>query len=547
MKKFSFFSVMVALTFMFGACNKSVQDQIEDEGLAIGTKALFSVGSADFYEFGMISAQEFAKLSDPFNNGELFLLKEGNSIIRLWRQDNGNGLVYIEFANVMTYLNGLDGTVENPQVNFSVRYKGSNNVAFTFYLPASDNQIFALGDKGTKYPTAIENPNLKSDFVALTKLNENNTKLQAMGDVTQVRLLGKGFTYDLKKSVIVRLTWKGGIGKVWEQKITDGDLFNCFFWTAGTEGDYEGADADYYQGCEVGFDGLNWGKFYEFYDVDACQVHNNGLDCQKHWCHVLGDENNRVGFGDYFIYDNFVDLFVDGVLYIEPHFGVCDAPPPPPITPFRVRFMLNNSVSGTLVKDNPATIDGDLQYADEIDFTGTPGDCKYFVWSLTRQQPIVGFDFTQPIEENIVLWQMEVDKPAADLTALQAAISAAEAVCYKGLGEAYLMLNDGSCDQAAVNTLVQEILTAIDGEDWCDHDPFDDGSDNCATQGANISVKFTFKGVTVIDRVETQSGNPKKQGDYYYHFTITPLKGDTNWCITKITYGSSNGTVVWEK
>ena len=139
MKKLGFFSVIVALTFMFGACNKGVPDQIFDEELGVNLKKAVETGfNGGLYTYGNITPPTYNSYgSDRFNNGEVWDLvfdpgkAKGNKfvpqppakndapgLVRIWRLENGNGPCYITFYS---------GISEYKCYNLAVRYAGGNN------------------------------------------------------------------------------------------------------------------------------------------------------------------------------------------------------------------------------------------------------------------------------------------------------------------------------------------------------------------------------------------------------------------------------------
>jgi len=182
MKKLSFFSVIVALTFMFGACNKSVSDQIEDEGLTVGTKSFVWADSptkgykAYLYSYGQVTASDFAHFESggtQFNNGTDFPVPGTNGSITLSRYDNGNGPVYIHFSpDALKLLK--DG--EDCDYSIGVRFKGSLNAVWTFNI--FNSVMYCIAD----------------DLIAKAKGQKQGMGIlidgKTMGAVTQIRFGG---------------------------------------------------------------------------------------------------------------------------------------------------------------------------------------------------------------------------------------------------------------------------------------------------------------------------------------------------------------------
>ena len=183
----------MALAFLFSACNKDAApaEAIGGDDVAVGVKAYGEV-KAPYYMYGWISAQTFAKFDNPFNNGEKYLLKDGDSYILLVREKAGNGPVTIKFENAWALFE--DYVDDSKELNIAVRYEGTNNVGFTFVLPACDNKTFILGgyekDPGNGL---LFNSDLRPSATGEAVLNGNKTKEQLMGDVTQVRINASDF------------------------------------------------------------------------------------------------------------------------------------------------------------------------------------------------------------------------------------------------------------------------------------------------------------------------------------------------------------------
>jgi len=137
MKKLSFFSVIVALTFMFSACNKNAPDQNDDGGVDL-KKAVETGFDGKLYTYGNITPPTYNSYgSDRFNNGEAWdltfdlgkghgqkyeiqppALGKNQGLVRVWRLGNGNGPCFITFYK---------GISDYKCYNLAVRYAGGNN------------------------------------------------------------------------------------------------------------------------------------------------------------------------------------------------------------------------------------------------------------------------------------------------------------------------------------------------------------------------------------------------------------------------------------
>jgi len=179
MKKFSFFSVIVALTFMFSACNKSVSDQIADEGTMVGVKqfvwtcngtlveddAVYCIGGKrQLYTYSQVTASDFAHFMSSGtqfnNNNDKPFPVYGLEGAILHGTGNGNSWVYINFNGVDYESLNLEGT--NCTFSIGVRFKGSVNAVYTFNL----EECIGAGD---------------------IKLLD-----RGMGTITQIRFMGDG-------------------------------------------------------------------------------------------------------------------------------------------------------------------------------------------------------------------------------------------------------------------------------------------------------------------------------------------------------------------
>ena len=194
MKKFSFFSVMVALTFMFSACNKSVSDQINDEGTAVGVKTTFvwakNPAQPVLYSYGKVDASVFAHFTSggtQFNNEWMYPVPgsevNGKATMYLFRDknDKGNGWVKIVFLP-----NAKDLAGEDCDYNIGVRFKGSLNAVWTFTINTC-----------VDYCADLDNLQPKEDAIVIGEVPYVGILIdgQSMGPVTQIRFGGADAFY----------------------------------------------------------------------------------------------------------------------------------------------------------------------------------------------------------------------------------------------------------------------------------------------------------------------------------------------------------------
>jgi len=120
-KKLSFVSFFVALAVMFSACEKEGVSSAEEANEVVSVVKNAGDGGV-LYTVEPINPNVFAKFSEPFNNGSIAVTDWAT----ITREDNGNGPVFIQFADELPA-----GKLQVP-----VRYKESNNAIWVFSTPA---------------------------------------------------------------------------------------------------------------------------------------------------------------------------------------------------------------------------------------------------------------------------------------------------------------------------------------------------------------------------------------------------------------------------
>ena len=142
MTKIKFFSVVVALAFVFGACNKDATDQIVNED-PVSTSGVKKFVWADpdqtqvLYSYGQVSASVFAHFPSggtQFNNEKMYAPPRTQGVF-LTRdpKDSGNGWVRILFTEDALKMVEAGYDCE---YSIGVRFKGSLNAVWSFNIRA---------------------------------------------------------------------------------------------------------------------------------------------------------------------------------------------------------------------------------------------------------------------------------------------------------------------------------------------------------------------------------------------------------------------------
>ena len=161
MKNVKIFSVAVALTFAFSACNRDLPN---DDGLDMSSKLAVATGFVgELYQYGNITPPTYNSFgSNRFNNGEAWDL---NKTVRIWRpkdnpagNGNGNGPCFI------TFYKGVSD--ESSCYGLAVRYAGGNNGNSGNGASGSGSTNLAWNFNTIEIDSYIDDPNA---FVADTK------------------------------------------------------------------------------------------------------------------------------------------------------------------------------------------------------------------------------------------------------------------------------------------------------------------------------------------------------------------------------------------
>ena len=331
MKKFSLFSVIVALAFLFGACNKDVPDQMvnEDPGVSGAKKWVFwcdggitvsekysETCAAEYYTFGKITASDFAHFESggtQFNNNNSAKFPiPGLPGAYLRGTGNGNSTVWVNFDGVdLDDTDLFDGSACT--YSFGVRFKGSVNAVFEFNLEAMAGAgEVKLEDAGMGTISQIRfgsEPIIeckpKIDGVKVILYKEVDGGLVAYynetisgGMILDVLLRGGADPNDGDPFYFVTDSWDGIVSvDGCDQPERGTKFYNDLFVADGTK---------YYQ---------EWEALYDFFGVDECQQ----CYTEHYWKEVTtGREVSVAQLLSYFVENDYVK---DNVLELVPVFG----------------------------------------------------------------------------------------------------------------------------------------------------------------------------------------------------------------------------------
>ena len=520
MKKLSFFSVAVALVFMFSACDKSVPDQIVDEDLGVsGVKTYKWVDEGNklvgyYYMYNQVSASDFAHFESggtQFNNGGTkakgWEIPGTEGKILLYRDGNGNGPVYIKFLEGAEALKAGDDY--DCDYAIGVRFKASLNAVYMFNIDAC--VAYAINDGWMELDVKDHGP------------------------ITQIRFGSEPLLECKKKAETVTIRFFRSrvidCERVFDEDdegnmipfyvMTDfpvgGTFSHCLVWEAGANIDPELGQPYHFPplrsneiACDYTASAEAMAIFYGYYE---CFM--NGVTPDHTWEATKGGEGKFIQGNsniDWNILEPGFEITEDLDLLCK--FDSCDPAcidVPPPSNKYVVTFNKYTSddvilLCEDVVEEGDAASD---ECAQSI-LNGLLGECEKFLGWLDENG--TSHDI-QNVMSNLVLYA-DIDVFVADFDDLQQAIYEAEILknynpCFTAanalITAAEDLIDGDSCDQDAVDALTQSINKAIDDFDGCPP-VIVTGFSACNWTGegtgnsGNTTIRFTFG---TDDRSET--------------------------------------------